>query len=42
MAMISPSILAADFANLERDVRDIEKNGADIPAMIPIVPKPIP
>ncbi len=30
MAMISPSILAADFANLERDVRDIEKNGADM------------
>ena len=30
MAMISPSILAADFANLERDVRDIENNGADM------------
>ena len=29
MAKISPSILAADFANLERDIRDIEKNGAD-------------
>ncbi len=29
MAKIAPSILAADFANLERDVRDIEKNGAD-------------
>lgn len=29
MAMISPSILAADFANLERDIRDIEKNGSD-------------
>ena len=29
MAKIAPSILSADFANLERDVRDIEKNGAD-------------
>ena len=29
MAMISPSILAADFANLQRDVQDIEKNGSD-------------
>ena len=29
MAMISPSILAADFANLERDIRDIERNGSD-------------
>ena len=29
MAMISPSILAADFANLERDIRDIETNGSD-------------
>ena len=29
MAKISPSILAADFANLERDIRDIEENGAD-------------
>ena len=29
MAMISPSILSADFANLERDIRDIEKNGSD-------------
>lgn len=29
MSKIAPSILAADFANLERDVRDIEKNGAD-------------
>ena len=29
MAKISPSILAADFANLERDIRDIELNGAD-------------
>ena len=30
MAMISPSILSADFANLERDIRDIEQNGADM------------
>ncbi len=29
MAKISPSILAADFANLERDIRNIEENGAD-------------
>lgn len=29
MPLISPSILAADFANLERDIHDIEKNGAD-------------
>ena len=29
MAMISPSILAADFVNLERDIRDIEANGSD-------------
>ncbi len=29
MAYIAPSILSADFANLERDIRDIEKNGAD-------------
>ena len=29
MAMIAPSILSADFANLERDIHDIEKNGAD-------------
>jgi len=29
MAKIAPSILSADFANLERDIRDIEKNGAD-------------
>jgi len=29
MAMIAPSILAADFANLERDIHDLEKNGAD-------------
>ena len=29
MAKLSPSILSADFANLERDIRDIEANGAD-------------
>ncbi len=29
MAKIAPSILAANFGNLERDIRDIEKNGAD-------------
>lgn len=29
MAKIAPSILSADFANLERDIHDIEKNGAD-------------
>ncbi len=29
MAKIAPSILAADFMNLERDIRDLEKNGAD-------------
>lgn len=29
MAKISPSILAADFANLERDIRAIGENGAD-------------
>ena len=29
MAKISPSILSADFANLERDIHDIEKNGSD-------------
>ncbi len=29
MAYIAPSILSADFANLERDIHDIEKNGAD-------------
>ena len=29
MAKIAPSILAADFANLERDIHDLEKNGAD-------------
>ena len=29
MAKLSPSILSADFANLERDIHDIEQNGAD-------------
>ena len=29
MAKIAPSILAADFVNLERDIRDMDKNGAD-------------
>ncbi len=29
MAMIAPSILSADFANLERDIRAIGENGAD-------------
>ena len=29
MAKIAPSILAADFVNLERDIHDLEKNGAD-------------
>ena len=29
MAKIAPSILSADFANLERDIRNIEENGAD-------------
>ena len=29
MAKLSPSILSADFANLERDIHDIEKNGGD-------------
>lgn len=29
MAKIAPSILAADFANLERDIRNIEANGSD-------------
>ena len=29
MAIIAPSILSADFANLQRDVRDMEQNGAD-------------
>ena len=26
---ISPSILSADFANLERDIRLVEEGGAD-------------
>ena len=29
MAKIAPSILSADFANLERDIHDLEKNYAD-------------
>ena len=29
MTKIAPSILSADFVNLERDIHDIEKNGAD-------------
>lgn len=29
MAMLSPSILSADFANLQRDIQDIENNGSD-------------
>lgn len=29
MAIIAPSILSADFVNLERDVHNIEENGAD-------------
>ena len=29
MAKIAPSILSADFANLERDIHDIAQNGAD-------------
>ncbi len=29
MAYIAPSILSADFANLERDIHDLERNGAD-------------
>lgn len=29
MNKIAPSILSADFANLERDIRDLEANGAD-------------
>ena len=29
MARIAPSVLSADFANLERDIRDLERNGAD-------------
>lgn len=29
MAKIAPSILAADFANLEREIREIEENGGE-------------
>ena len=29
MAKLAPSILSADFANLERDIHDLEQNGAD-------------
>ena len=29
MPVIAPSILSADFANLERDIHDIERSGAD-------------
>ena len=29
MAKVAPSILAADFVNLERDIHDIEKNNAN-------------
>lgn len=29
MAMISPSMLSADFANLERDIHNIAENGGD-------------
>lgn len=29
MAKIAPSILSADFANLERDIHNIQENGAD-------------
>ena len=29
MAKIAPSILSADFANLERDIHDMERSGAD-------------
>lgn len=29
MIRVSPSILAADFANLERDIHDIEKSGSE-------------
>ena len=29
MAKIAPSILSADFANLQRDIQDIEVNGGD-------------
>lgn len=29
MALVSPSLLAGDFANLERDIHDMESNGCD-------------
>lgn len=29
MAYLAPSILAADFANLQRDIQDMERSGAD-------------
>ena len=29
MAKIAPSILSADFVNLERDIHNIEENGGD-------------
>ncbi len=29
MALLAPSILAADFANLEQDIHNLEENGAD-------------
>ena len=34
MAKLSPSILSADFANLERDIRNIAENGAMAKEMI--------
>ena len=30
MAKIAPSILSADFANLQRDIQNIKENGADL------------
>ena len=30
MAKIAPSILSADFVNLERDIRALKDNGADL------------
>ena len=30
MAKIAPSILSADFVNLERDIRDLSVHGADL------------
>ena len=29
MAKIAPSILSADFANMERDIRELKEMGAD-------------